>query len=84
MPFNLLVGLYQTGKRFADAFALLDARTARLPGDVPAQYQLGKTAALSGEQLDRGEAPWPTTRQRYDSIRHSRTLSHGQKRLRPR
>ena len=55
-PFHRLVGLYQAANRFADAFALIDARAARMPGDVASLYQLGKTAALSGEQLDRGEA----------------------------
>ncbi|MFL5498635.1 MAG: tetratricopeptide repeat protein [Gemmatimonadaceae bacterium] len=55
-PFNRLANMYQKTARFADAFALIDARLAGLPRDLSAQYQLGKTAALSGEQLDRGEA----------------------------
>lgn len=55
-PFNRLANMYQKANRFADAFALIEARLARLPSDLSAQYQLGKTVALSGEQLDRGEA----------------------------
>lgn len=55
-PFNRLVNLYQTGRQWNDAFRLIDARAARLPRDVSAQYQLGKIAAVSGERLDAGEA----------------------------
>ena len=55
-PFNRLVNLHQGANRHADAFGLIDQRLARLPHDESALYQLGKTAALAGERLERGEA----------------------------
>src|SRR5262249_2417017 len=55
-PFNGLLGAYQSARRYADAFAAIDARLGAAPDDSWATYQLGKTAALSGEQLERGEA----------------------------
>lgn len=55
-PFNRLVNLLQTAKRFSEAFSVIDARIARLPGDGSARYQLGRAAALSGERLEQGEA----------------------------
>ncbi|HSE50737.1 MAG TPA: tetratricopeptide repeat protein [Gemmatimonadales bacterium] len=54
--FNRLVNLYQTSGQFPEAFRLVDQRLARFPGDDPALYQLGKTAAISGERLEQGEA----------------------------
>lgn len=55
-PFNRLVNLYQTARRYAEAFRLIDERSARSAGDESALYQLGKTAALAGERLELGEA----------------------------
>ena len=55
-PFNRLVNLYQTSRQYAEAFRLIDARTGRLTADESAMYQTGKTAALSGERLEKGEA----------------------------
>lgn len=42
--------------RPAEAFALVDAFQKRRPHDPVALYQVGRLAAVTGEQLDRGEA----------------------------
>jgi len=55
-PFNRLVGLYQSERRFGDAFAAVDRRLGQRGDDSWGTYQLGKTAALSGERLEQGEA----------------------------
>src|SRR5215831_5589942 len=55
-PFNTLVGLYQSANRFTDAFDVIDRRAAANADDTWARYQLGKTAALSGQRLDDGES----------------------------
>jgi tetratricopeptide (TPR) repeat protein len=55
-PFNLLITAYQAAREFTSAFAAIDARSAAAPRDPWATYQLGKTAALSGERLESGEA----------------------------
>ena len=54
-PFNRLVTLYQNSRQFPEAFRLIDARSSRFPSDESVIYQTGKTAALSGERLDKGE-----------------------------
>ncbi|MBA4072984.1 MAG: hypothetical protein C0497_14290 [Gemmatimonas sp.] len=41
--------------RPAEAFALVDAFQRRRPADPAALYQIGRTAAITGQQLDRGE-----------------------------
>jgi tetratricopeptide (TPR) repeat protein len=47
--------LHQQKKEWAEAFAALD-RALTMDANFPfALYQVGRTAALSGEQLDRGE-----------------------------
>ena len=43
-------------QRAAEAFRMADDRLATLPNDPAALYQLGRAAALSGQQLERGEA----------------------------
>jgi tetratricopeptide (TPR) repeat protein len=55
-PFNRLVGLYNGAGRYADAFRVIDARLATRHDDTWATYQLGRTAALSGERLEQGAA----------------------------
>ena len=42
--------------RTAEAFALIDAFQKRRPSDPVALYQVGRLAAVTGEQLNRGEA----------------------------
>ncbi len=41
--------------RAAEAFALIEAYQKRRPSDLAALYQIGRLAAASGQQLDRGE-----------------------------
>jgi tetratricopeptide (TPR) repeat protein len=43
-------------KKYADAFAVIDELIARNPDSKPAQYQLGRLAAITGQQLERGAA----------------------------
>ncbi|MEK7240720.1 MAG: hypothetical protein AAB224_09035 [Gemmatimonadota bacterium] len=38
-----------------EAFAVVDAYQQRRPADPVALYQVGRLAAVSGQQLDRGE-----------------------------
>ena len=47
--------LYQKDKRYDDAFKLFDALLKKDPGNPRAEYQIGKTAALSGKRLGDGE-----------------------------
>ena len=46
---------YQNAQRWDEAFAVLDRLLAAKPDDVRAHYQIGRAAALSGKQLERGE-----------------------------
>jgi tetratricopeptide (TPR) repeat protein len=50
-----LGSFYQNNQRWADAFAVYDRMLKRFPGELLVHFQVGRTAALSGEQLDRGE-----------------------------
>jgi predicted permease len=51
----VLATFYQDRARFSDAFAAIDARLEKAPDDTNVVYQVGRAAALSGQQLDRGE-----------------------------
>jgi tetratricopeptide (TPR) repeat protein len=55
-PVTALVSLLQSRERFAEAFEVIDARLARFANDTLAIYNLGRTAAISGKELSRGEA----------------------------
>jgi tetratricopeptide (TPR) repeat protein len=55
-PVVALATLLQNRERFAEAFAVIDARLARFPNDTVMIYQLGRAAAISGAELTRGEA----------------------------
>ena len=46
--------LYLSDKKYAEAFALYDDVLRKNPADGDALYNLGRIAAISGEQLDRG------------------------------
>jgi len=46
---------YQRQKRWPDAFATYDKVLARKPNDVVARVQIGRAAAVSGENLELGE-----------------------------
>jgi tetratricopeptide (TPR) repeat protein len=50
-----LATFYQTRGRYGDAFAVIDSRLTSVPDDTSVVYQLGRAAAVSGQQLDRGE-----------------------------
>ena len=54
--YNALGSFYQGQQRWADAFATYDRMLAQFPSDQMVHFQIGRTAALSGQQLDRGEA----------------------------
>lgn len=55
-PISQYAGWLVDQKRTADAFGVIEAFQKRRPNDPVALYQLGRVAAMSGEQLDRGEA----------------------------
>ena len=48
--------LYVSDKKYPEAFALFEAALRDNPADTDALYQVGRLAAISGEQLDRGLA----------------------------
>ena len=49
-----LADLYVSEKQYTEAFAVIDRLVAQHPDNKPAQYQLGRLAAITGQQLDRG------------------------------
>ncbi|MEO8677063.1 MAG: tetratricopeptide repeat protein, partial [Casimicrobiaceae bacterium] len=55
-PLIQLATLLQQQKKWDDAVALLHEALAKHPDETGALYQLGKTAALSGQNLDEGES----------------------------
>jgi len=50
-----LAVFYANQNQFAKAFAVLDKRLRTKPNELTTLYQVGRTAALSGQNLDRGE-----------------------------
>lgn len=50
-----LAAFYSSQGQFDKAFALLEQRLRVKPNELTTLYQLGRTASLSGQQLDRGE-----------------------------
>ena len=50
-----LASFYQGRERWSDAFAVYDRMEKRFPDHWQVRFQIGRTAALSGERLDRGE-----------------------------
>jgi tetratricopeptide (TPR) repeat protein len=55
-PVALMITRDQRARRWDDAFSLAEHFLARHPADPAVLYQLGKSAALSGQHLDTGEA----------------------------
>jgi tetratricopeptide (TPR) repeat protein len=53
---DALTLLLQSAGRFAEAFALVDARLVRDSNETTSLYNLGRLASTSGQQLPRGEA----------------------------
>ncbi|HET9426385.1 MAG TPA: tetratricopeptide repeat protein [Gemmatimonadaceae bacterium] len=50
-----LAAFYQNAERWSDAFGVYDRMQKRFPDEVLVRFQIGRTAALSGQQLERGE-----------------------------
>ena len=50
-----LAAFYTNAKQFDKAFAILDQRLKSKPNESLALYALGRTASVSGQNLDRGE-----------------------------
>jgi tetratricopeptide (TPR) repeat protein len=50
-----LGNFYLTNNQYDKAFKLLEDAVKKNPSDMGSVYQLGKTSALSGKQLERGE-----------------------------
>jgi tetratricopeptide (TPR) repeat protein len=53
--YDALGALYQRRSRYDDALATYEQLLARRPGEAAAYYQIGRTASLSGRDLERGE-----------------------------
>ena len=53
--YALLAAFYANQKQFDKAFTVLDERLRTKPNEVTTLYQVGRTASLSGQNLDRGE-----------------------------
>ncbi len=50
-----LAAFYASEKQFDKAFAVLEQRLKTQPNELTTLYQVGRTASLSGQNLDRGE-----------------------------
>jgi tetratricopeptide (TPR) repeat protein len=50
-----LGAFYQNQKKWTEAFALYDRMIKEQPGETLAHFQYGRVAALSGENMERGE-----------------------------
>lgn len=53
--YTQLAAFYANQKQFDKSFALLDERLKEKPGDMAALFGIGRTGALSGQNLDRAE-----------------------------
>ncbi|MEP6551643.1 MAG: tetratricopeptide repeat protein [Gemmatimonadales bacterium] len=53
--YSLLAAFYANQNEFDNAFAVIDRRLHARPNELSTLFALGRTASLSGEQLDRGE-----------------------------
>jgi tetratricopeptide (TPR) repeat protein len=51
----VLANFYTNQKQFDKAFAMFEEALKKNPDDYVSMYQVGKTSALSGQKLDRGE-----------------------------
>ena len=50
-----LGSFYQSQERWAEAFSTYDRMLKQFPSEALVHFQIGRTAAISGQQLDRGE-----------------------------
>lgn len=55
MVYSQLAAYYANQNQFDKAFAVIDARLKTNPGDMAVVFALGRTGALSGQNLDRAE-----------------------------
>jgi tetratricopeptide (TPR) repeat protein len=53
--YSLFAAFYSEQKQFDKAFELLDRRLRAKPNELTTLYAIGRTASLSGQNLDRGE-----------------------------
>jgi tetratricopeptide (TPR) repeat protein len=53
--YSQLAAFYANQKQFDKSWAIIDARLKDKPGDMAATFAVGRTGALSGQQLDRAE-----------------------------
>ncbi len=53
--YTSLAAFYVTGRQYDKAFSIIDQRLKTKPGDAAALYAYGRTASLTGMNLDRGE-----------------------------
>jgi tetratricopeptide (TPR) repeat protein len=53
--YTQLAAFYSNGKQYDKAFAVVDARLKAKPTDPAALYSYGRTASISGQNLERGE-----------------------------
>jgi len=51
-----LSNFYLSQKQYPEAFKIFESAIQKNPSDYMAVYQMGKTAAISGQNLDKGEA----------------------------
>lgn len=51
----VLANFYVKQKKYSEAFDLFDEALKKNPNDFVSIYQIGKTAAISGQKLERGE-----------------------------
>lgn len=76
-----LGGAYQQMSRWPEAFATYERLLRRVPGDMSAQYQIGRTAAISGQNLDRGEQALRLWLARTPRDAHTATIAGAHHRL---
>ena len=55
LGYTSLTAYYASEKRFEQAFAVIDSRLKVKPSDPVALYSFGRTASMSGQNLERGE-----------------------------
>jgi tetratricopeptide (TPR) repeat protein len=67
--------LYTADKKYSQAFTLYEEVLRQKPGDGDALYNIGRLAALSGEQLDRGLAALREYVEKEPKANHARTYT---------
>ena len=65
--------LYAADKKYPEAFGVYEEMLREKPGDADALYNIGRLAAISGEQLDRGLATLREYLAKEPQANHART-----------